>query len=295
MPSDSPIVDPVVISMKDDQRFDERWLHDLLAERPSLLGLGDLAFRQNERRQPSGGRLDLLLTDTETSPPTRYEVEIQLGATDETHIIRTIEYWDIERKRYPQYAHIAVIVAEQVTSRFLNVIQLFNGAIPLIAIQIQLVEVSGIHTIIASRIVDLFQLGTEEEDEGPPSDRHYWESKASSGTLKLVDDMVDYANEIVSDSGGPYQPKYNRHNIGLSQGGPAKNFMSFDPRKEHLIAKMKVKHDDQTQQSLEESGLVLMSYDKTFGNYRIRLRAGDLETYKETLKDLIQRAHEQYH
>jgi len=41
----------------------------------------------------------------------RYEVEIQLGATDESHIIRTIEYWDIERKRYPQYEHTAVIVA----------------------------------------------------------------------------------------------------------------------------------------------------------------------------------------
>ena len=25
-----------------------------------------------------------------------YEKEIQLGATDESHIIRTVEYWDIE-------------------------------------------------------------------------------------------------------------------------------------------------------------------------------------------------------
>ena len=47
----------------------------------------------------------------------------------------TIEYWDLERKRYPQYEHTAVIVAEDITSRFLNVIQLFNGAIPLIALK----------------------------------------------------------------------------------------------------------------------------------------------------------------
>jgi hypothetical protein len=26
----------------------------------------------------------------------RFEVELQLGRTDETHLIRTIEYWDIE-------------------------------------------------------------------------------------------------------------------------------------------------------------------------------------------------------
>jgi len=60
----------------------------------------------------------------------RYEVEIQLGATNESHIIRTIEYWDIERRRYPQYDHTAVIIAEDITSRFLNVITLFNGLSP---------------------------------------------------------------------------------------------------------------------------------------------------------------------
>jgi hypothetical protein len=65
-----------------------------------------------------------------------YEIEIQLGKTDESHIIRTIEYRDLERKRYPQYDHNAVVVAEEITSRFLNVISLFNGVIPLVAIQI---------------------------------------------------------------------------------------------------------------------------------------------------------------
>jgi hypothetical protein len=64
------------------------------------------------------GRLDLLLQDVDTNR--RYEVEIQLGKTDESHIIRTIEYWDIERKRYPQYDHCAVIIAEDITSRFLT-------------------------------------------------------------------------------------------------------------------------------------------------------------------------------
>ena len=67
----------------------------------------------------------------------RYEVEIQLGAFDEAHIIRTIESWDVERKRYPQYDHAAGLVAEDITSRFLNVIGLFNGSIPLVAIQLR--------------------------------------------------------------------------------------------------------------------------------------------------------------
>jgi hypothetical protein len=45
-----------------------------------------------------------------------------LGSLDESHIIRTIEYWDIERQRRPTFEHRAVIVAERITSRFFNVL-----------------------------------------------------------------------------------------------------------------------------------------------------------------------------
>src|SRR5450759_5908122 len=121
--------------------LNERWVQARSAEDPSILGLGDLILKDKERIQPRAGRLDLLLQDPETDR--RYEVEVQLGSTDESHIIRTIEYWDIERKRYPQYEHCAVIVAEEITGRFLNVISLFNGAIPLIAIPMQAFRLSG--------------------------------------------------------------------------------------------------------------------------------------------------------
>src|SRR3990170_4942532 len=123
------------ISMRQHPELTEKWLQAIISDDPSILGLGDLVVRDIERPQPRAGRLDVLLSDPETL--TRYEVEIQLGATDESHIIRTIEYWDIERKRLPQYDHVAVIVAEEITGRFLNVISLFNWSIPLVAIQLQ--------------------------------------------------------------------------------------------------------------------------------------------------------------
>jgi hypothetical protein len=85
------------VSLKAHAQYNEKWLQREIAEDPSLLGLGDLTVKDVERRQPRAGRLDLLLTDPEAA--TRYEVEIQLGATDESHIIRTIEYWDIEKSR----------------------------------------------------------------------------------------------------------------------------------------------------------------------------------------------------
>ena len=56
----------------------------------TLLGLGELRLLAREKPLHGGGRLDLLFTDDDS---TRYEVELQLGSTDETHIIRTLEYW----------------------------------------------------------------------------------------------------------------------------------------------------------------------------------------------------------
>jgi hypothetical protein len=116
---------PERVLLTQHAELNERWVQERIAEDPSLLGLGDLILKDKERIHPNAGRLDLLCQDAETNR--RYEIEIQLGKTDESHIIRTIEYWDIERKRYPQYEHTAVIVAETITSRFLNVISLFNG------------------------------------------------------------------------------------------------------------------------------------------------------------------------
>ena len=158
---------------------------------------------------------------------TRYEVEIQLGPTDESHIIRTIEYWDIEKRRYPQYEHVAVIVAEDVTSRFLNVISLFNGSIPLVAIQIQGIEVNGAFTLVATRIIDVITLGTEEDEEGEATDRAYWEQKASRDTVQLVDEFARMIQVIEPE----LQPKYNKHYIGLANRGVARNFVLFAPRK----------------------------------------------------------------
>src|SRR6185436_8682036 len=70
--------------MKAHPEFNEKWLQQQIASDVTLLGLRDLDAKDIERRQPGFGRLDMLLFDPESS--TRYEVEIQPGATDESHI-----------------------------------------------------------------------------------------------------------------------------------------------------------------------------------------------------------------
>ena len=132
-------------------------MQERIAEDPSLLGLGDLILKDKERIHPQGGRLDILCQDAESNR--RYEIEIQLGKSNESHIIRTIEYWDIERKRYPQYEHTAVLVAEEITSRFLNVISLFNGFIPLVAIQMQALRIGDQVSLVFTTVLNEMRLG----------------------------------------------------------------------------------------------------------------------------------------
>src|SRR6266508_4532478 len=190
---------PERIFLREHPDLDERWLQDRIGEDPSILGLGDLVLKDKERPQPRAGRLDLLLQDAETNK--RYEVEVQLGKTDEAHIIRTIEYWDIERKRYPQYDHTAVIVAEEITGRFLNVIALFNGSIPLVAIQLNAFRLGDSVSLMFSKVLDEIRLGLVDEDEevAAVTDRAYWEVRASRETLGMADELLGILRTLDRD------------------------------------------------------------------------------------------------
>src|SRR6185503_10097106 len=101
----------------------------------------DLQVLMREKTQSQGGRLDLLLKNPEDD--SMFEVELQLGATDESHIIRTIEYWYHEKRRWPNRSHTAVLVAEVINNRFFNVVQLLSMAVPIIGIQVNVVDVDG--------------------------------------------------------------------------------------------------------------------------------------------------------
>jgi hypothetical protein len=216
------------ISLKNSDTLNEKWVQDQVADDPTILGLGELVMKDKERIQAGAGRLDLLLQDPETLK--RYEVEIQLGATDESHIIRTIEYWDIERKRYPQYEHAAVIVAEDITSRFLNVIQLFNGAIPLIALKMTAYKVGDQHALTFVKVLDELAYGLVDDDEGrtEPTDRTYWETKrATKQTVLTTDDLLA---KLVNKVEPKAKLKYNKFYIGLEVDGSVRNFATFTPQ-----------------------------------------------------------------
>jgi hypothetical protein len=192
--------------------YDEYWLQQQIVDNPACLGLGDLEAIGKERRQASGGRLDILLKDP--ADDTMYEVEVMLGETDETHIIRTIEYWDNEKRIWPLRQHFAVLVAERINRRFFNVIHLISHSIPIIAIQTSLLTANGTKSLFFSKILDTY----EEVDDGTSLDdkiynRDYWSTRAH-WTLDTADVLFSLTQRVFEGS-----INYLKSYIAITSGG----------------------------------------------------------------------------
>lgn len=217
---------------------DERWLQERISEDPSILGLGDLTVLRREKKQITGGRIDFLLSDPEED--IRYEVEVMLGRLDESHIIRSIEYWDVERTRNPDAEHRAVIVAEDITNRFFNVISLLNRAVPLIAIQMTAVKFDDRFALTFTKVLDVADLrAPEDETPDEQKDRPYWDARAGKLSLGTVDDLL-----ALLPQGLPRRVAYNQGHIAVGTSGV--NFLWAYPRKKesHCFFNLRLEGDE---------------------------------------------------
>ena len=285
----SKFIELETINLKDSSEINEKYIQEYIANDPSVLGLGELILKDKERVQPNAGRLDLLLYDSENNR--RYEVELQLGKTDESHIIRTIEYWDIERKRYPQYEHCAVIIAEDITSRFLNVIQLFNGHIPLIAIKMSAYKIENKYAIKFTKILDELKLAIDEDEEDiTPTDRNYWENRSTKDVMTLIDDVVSIIQEIEPS----ISVKYNKHYIGLTKSGIAFNFAIMHAKKKFIRLNFKLEQSEEIDKLIDDNGLDVLEYSVRSSRYKIRLNKSDVQNKKEIIKELLEKSYKYF-
>jgi hypothetical protein len=234
--------------------LNEKWLQEQIKADTTILGLGELDIIGKEHKQQSGGRIDFLMHHADTD--LFYEVEIMLGTLDESHIIRTIEYWDVERQRRPQSDHRAVIVAENITSRFFNVLRLLNRSVPMIAIQLSAFKLDDNKIVLhAVTVLDVVE---EIVEEGPPeemeeTDRLYWEKRRDPASLSVVDKIATglKAAEI------NLQIAYNKNHIALRSTG--NNFCWFHPRKTpgycHVDFKLTPDVRDQALAAMQAKGI----------------------------------------
>lgn len=277
------------LSLRKHPSLNEVWLHERICDDPSLLGLGDVRVLDRERTLTGGGRLDLLLLDDENDR--RFEVEIQLGATDPNHIIRTIEYWDLERKKYPAYEHVAVIIAEDVTTRFLNVMSLMSGSIPMIAIQLNALEV-GEHLLLDfTQVLDLTELRaddvTEEDSGGGNTDRPYWDAKAGKPLMGVCDTILKLVQKYAKSS---IEFNYLRGYLGLRSDGVVRNVVYMEPKPTRNYVKVSFKGSDASgwKAKFEEAGVPVQS--KRRNRLQLKLTPDDFKEHTTLIEEAIAEA-----
>jgi hypothetical protein len=268
---------------------DEKWLQDRIENDPSILGLGYLEIRERERKQSTGGRIDFLAYDPKIE--TMYEIEVMLGAIDESHIIRTIEYWDIEKRRNPSRDHKAVIVAEDITNRFFNVISLMNRSIPIIAIQLNALEAGNKLVLDFAKILDFYESPEDEDDlGGEETNRSYWEKKSNSKSIEIMDKVKDMSDEIYPNS----RFTYNKYHVAW--GTSRRNIMWYRPRKKegycHFEIKVGFDNIDKTQDILENIGISFTPRKKD--KFSIYLQTNDVEEHSTEITEIIKKAIEFY-
>lgn len=274
---------PERLTLQNHPEITEKIIQEKIAENPEILGLGDLILKDKERSQPRSGRLDLLMQNPDTKR--RYEIEIQLGRTDENHIIRTLEYWDIERKRYPQYDHCAVIIAEDITSRFLNIINLFNGFIPLIALQMNAYKFEDEVALVFTKVLDEMQLGLVDDDEEvhEVTDRDYWLRKATEKTVKMADELLDLINSFKPG----FTLKYNKFYIGLAKDGLPNNWVVFRPKKGFLRFDLRLPKSQEIDEIIAKYEFEEIEYDSRSNWLIIRINPGNIKKHEEMIKEFF--------
>jgi hypothetical protein len=280
------------IRLKDHAHFDESWVKERIVEDTAILGLGNLKVRDIERIQKRG-RLDLLLVDDEDDDDVKwYEIEVQLGETDSSHIIRTIEYWDEEQRRYPNRSHCAVLIAEDVTNRFLNVLSLFNRHIPIMVIQMKAIQVQDSVLLHFTRVLDTLERPEEDDGENKvatAATRDDLQSRSSEVAMAIIDACFEMLKQIDPQIGLTYRVGF----AGLALDGRTSNFIKFYPKKQLFTrVKARPKNRDEWAAKLKAAGLEVLTGGTR--SVTFRLHSGEVERNHDLLLELFRESYEEY-
>lgn len=262
-----------------DNGFDEYWLQDYIWNNPSCLGLGDLEPIAKEKRQTSGGRLDILMKGNDEE---LYEIEVMLGETDETHIIRTIEYWDIEKKKRPKRQHTAVLVAERINTRFYNVINLLSHSVPIIGIQANLYRSGDSISLVFTKIIDSFEEPEIDEENGKTYGAEYIQK-----TFPETFDVINSINLIVKDIVPDARMNYLKKGASIFINGTRKIIIVRRGKKQSSVAYVVSDEDRSKIEDILDSASI--SYDYKQSRIRVWLDNESLNNNIEAHREIIKR------
>jgi hypothetical protein len=140
-------------------------------------------------------------------------------------------------------------------------------------------------TLDFTKILDRIELGGPEPPP-PPTNRSYWEKKASPVTVTIADELL----KLIRTFAPNFDLNYNKGYIGLMENSRANNFAFFNPKKKFLRLNIKLPKNEQFETRLDEAGLEMMSYSK-FGRYKVRLYKKDIGKNADLLTEVLRESY----
>lgn len=263
---------------------DEETVQQFIEQTPEVLNLGlKTRLIQKQRRHQGAGILDLLLESEDRQ--TRYVVELMLGELDEKHIVRAIEYWDYERRAYPDIAHVAVLVAEGL-GRFLNVIGLLSGAgrIPIIVIQMNSyrLENDGSIALTFSRVLEQRKgLVEDESEEDERNQVQPWKDRVPGPIMKSVQSIFEY---LKAGTKTELTLREVQQYIAVSPAGSRSTILVFYPQVRALQIGIRIDQRNDIDERIQAIG----SYNSRDSRYLLKIQPNDVESLAEVFKYLGQ-------
>lgn len=268
----------------------------MIAKEPNMLGRGELKLIDMEVTYENKRRLDLLFQSKDLK--TIYEVEIQLGQLNGSHLFRTVEYWLNEKENKSGHKHVAVLIAEDVTERALEILKLCMGNVSIVILKMTANEGENGKPDLKFRevypderaIVDEYKQ-YEEYEEIVLCDRQYYENYKPEELLKAADTIFRILKEIDP----VIEMNYTQSYIGFKTG-KIRGLAFIVIKKEELILKLVLERLAETETKINDLRLDLIGYaerkGKKCGEYKIRLTVDDVKNKEEALKELLNMAHE---
>jgi hypothetical protein len=188
--------------------YDERWLQDWLADKPSRLGLGAVRIVDQEQGQSGAGLLDLLALDPGSD--TYYSVEVQLGEIDASHSFRVFDYWARNRLRLPGKTHVAVLIAENAGGRFRPALEALAETVPLMVIELRCWQGQGEallvpEIVVANDSLDLADTPAAASAQERTEDD--WRQDVTDEMWAFKDAFVRWATAKLGEPRVDYSPK----------------------------------------------------------------------------------------
>ena len=103
--------------------------------------------------------------------------------------------------------------------------------------------------------------------------------------------MADNLLDLIREFDQSIELKYNKFYVGLAKDGRPFNFITFLPRKKHILLRMKLLKSEDFDGRIDAADIDTL--DHLYGMYRLRITNGDLDSKSNVIKELMHEAYKQ--